>query len=108
MKQYFAKHQNGSITYCNRPIKETGEDSYSFDVNPTDLEAVQDDTKDWKIEDGKLSVIASTRKADAEARKAQAEAEHAQKIAGTDALKEKLSKGEASLAEIQQALHKIL
>lgn len=107
-KQFFAKHANGAITYCNWPIQETGAESFVFEVNPADLEAVQEGTKDWKIEGGKLEIVTSTRKADMEAAKAAQDAEREQKKTERKNLKKKLEKGEASLAEIQEALHKLL
>jgi hypothetical protein len=108
MKQFFAKHQNGSITYSNWPIQETGAESYVFEVNEADLEAVQEGTKDWKIEGGRLEAIASTRKAEREAAEAARNTEKAQKKAEVENIKKKLEKGEASLAEIQATLLKLL
>jgi hypothetical protein len=108
MRQYFAKHPNGNITTCNWPIQETGAESYEFDVKEADLVAAQAGTKDWKIEGGKLSVVASTRKAAAEAAKAQAEAERGAKKAELTSLKKKLEKGNATPEEVQIALSKLI
>ena len=66
MKHYFAQHSNGNITVSSHPIKETGAESYSFEVNEADLEAVKEGTKDWEISNGRLSTKASTRKAEKE------------------------------------------
>jgi hypothetical protein len=108
MKIYFAKHKNGSVTYCNWPIKETDAESFAFECTEQDLKDVHDGTKDWKIEGGKLEIVTSTRKADMEAAKAAQDAEREQKKTERKNLKKKLEKGEASLAEIQEALHKLL
>ena len=63
MKQYFAKHPDGKITQCNWPIKETGAESFVFDVTEQDLQDVASLDKDWKIEKGILSTVTSDRKA---------------------------------------------
>lgn len=103
MKIYFAKHKNGSVTYCNWPIKETDAEPFAFECTEQDLKDVHDGTKDWKIEGGKLTVVASTRKADlkaaklaaAQAKQAKRAAEKARKLE----LVQKITEGKATPEE---------
>jgi hypothetical protein len=104
MRLFFVKHTNGQVTYANWPIKETGGESYEFNVKDSELEAVIQGAKDWHIEDGKLSLVNSTRKAQAEAAKAQTDGEK-QAVAE---LKKRFEKGEGTPEEIQKALSKLL
>ncbi len=111
MKQYFAKHKNGNITVCNWPIKETGADSYEFEINELDLKDVQNGEKDWRIEGGKLTVVASTRKADflaaqKAAQDAQITMEEQEKNRKLE-LVQKITEGKASPAEQQEFVNLI-
>jgi len=55
VRQYFAKHADGSVTSSNWPIKETGAVSYEFETKKTDVKAVQEGEAEWVILDGVLS-----------------------------------------------------
>jgi hypothetical protein len=104
MKQFFAQHKNGEITFCNYPVFETGAESYEFEVEKSDIDAVQEGTKDWRIEGGALSVVESTRKADAEAEREREKQEQEKRQKDLALLKKKLEKGEATQEEVQFAL----
>ena len=108
MKLYFAKHADGAITTANWPIKETGADSFEFEVDEEVKKLVDEGEKDFQIENGELKVVDSTRKAEREAElaKRQTELEVLQKEKAE--LKIKLEKKEASLDEIQTLLAKLL
>ena len=69
IKYYFAKHKNGSITYSNSPIKETGAESFEFEVSEDWLPQVQAGEKDFNIANGLISIKDSTRKLEAETAK---------------------------------------
>lgn len=107
MKLYFTKHSD-AINYCNHPIKEEGAESFVFEVNEDDLVAVEEGSKDFVIVDGQLSIINSTRKADAEAAQASAEQRELDLKKEKDMLIEKLEKGEATQEEKDQLLIKLL
>lgn len=108
VKKYFAKHQDGSISTSNWPIKETGAESFEFEVDELDEAAVAEGTKDWVITDGQISTVESTRKADMEAAEAARLEAEEQKKAELESLKTKLSEGKASLSEIQTVLSKLI
>jgi hypothetical protein len=103
MKYYFAKHTNGQVTCCNWPVTETGADSYEFEVNEQDLKDVQGGDKEWRIEGGKLTVVASTKRLEFEAAQKAAEeaivaADEAQKALKLE-LVQKITEGKASPEE---------
>lgn len=104
MKLYFAKHQDESLTIANWPIRETGAESYEFEVDDEIKKLVDEGVKDFKIEDGQLLVVDSTRKAEAEAAKQQRIAD----LEELEEVKEKLEKKEATLEEIQTILSKLI
>ncbi len=108
MKLYFAKHTDGSITTANWPIKETGAESFEFEVDEEVKRLVDEGEKDFQIENGELKVVNSTRKAEREAevlrQKEEAQALELEKAE----LKTKLENKQASLGEIQELLAKLL
>lgn len=104
MKYYFLQSSDGSITYCDYPIKETGSITYQFEVAEEQLALVEAGEKDFQIANGELSLINSTRKQDMEAQQAQV----AQLISEKEELKSKLQNGTATDEDIKAALLKLL
>lgn len=102
MKQFFAKHPDGNITICNYPIKETGAESYSFEVDKTDMEAVEKGEKDWKIENGKLLLVTSTRKEDMKAEKLLLETQEQERKDRKLALIKAVTEGKATKEEQEE------
>lgn len=108
MKHYFAKHPTGAITHSSLPIQETGAVSYEFEVSTADMADVMEGVKEVDIKGEKLEIKVSNKKAEREAAMAAEKAKEVQKKSDLLAFKGKLEKGEATLAEIQEALNKLL
>ena len=115
MKKYVAG-LGDKTTMSSRPIKETiynGDepqtiDSVSIDISESDVNAIEEGSKEFEIKDGKVTLKNSTKKAEKEAAElAEQQAKEALK-AEKDALKAKCEAGTATLEEIQQALTKLL
>ena len=110
MTIHFALKENGTITYSKLgEIQETGTISYhQFEVDEEDVAQVDEGIKDFSIENDKLVIIDSTRKADADevinSHLEIAEQDQEER----DNLKVKLQNGTATDNDIKNALLKLL
>ena len=105
---HFIKDKDGDLTYSNWPIKENDLVSTPFEVSEEDKLAVEDGTKEFVLDDGKLMTMPSNKKAEAEAFLAEQKEIEDTKREELEVLKTKLEKGSASTVEIQLALSKLI
>lgn len=104
MKLFFAKHEDGTVTCSNWPIKETGAQSYEFEASEEMKTLVDQGTHDWVIANDQLELKESNRKKiQEEAQKKAAEAQEEAKM-----LVEKIKNGTATQEEKDAALIKLL
>lgn len=104
VKRHFIKSSSGAVTYSDWPINENGVESSTFDVEESDLENVKIGTHDFDIVDGVLTLITSTRKADADA----AELARLELSAEKATLKTSIESNQTIDPDIKAALTKLL